>query len=212
MLPMSTMIFDMDGTLIDSMPYFSRMVLQLLQHEGIPYPPDIVKIVTPLGYSGTAKKFIELGSCQTEAQLVSRFTQALAQDYAQQIPLKDHVKDFLIARKAAGDTLAVLTASPHSATDSCLQRCGVYHLFDTVWSCEDFGLTKSQPEIFLRAARQLGVAPEDILFFDDNLFALGTAKAAGLQTVGVYDASSEESKENIRQTADRYIHSFGELL
>ena len=63
---MSTMIFDMDGTLIDSMPYFSRMVLQLLQHEGIPYPPDIVKIVTPLGYSGTAKKFIELGSCQTE--------------------------------------------------------------------------------------------------------------------------------------------------
>ena len=89
---------------------------------------------------------------------------------------------------------------------------GVYELFDHVWSSDDFGMKKSEPEIYHAAAKRLGADISEITFFDDNLQALQTAKRAGLRTVGVFDASSEDCAEEIKATADRYILTFGESL
>ena len=96
--------------------------------------------------------------------------------------------------------------------DVCLKRVGLYDLFDYVWSSDDFGLKKSQPEIYLAAAERLGADISEITFFDDNITALKTAKRAGLRTVGVFDASSADCADEIKATADGYILSFGELL
>ena len=205
-------LFDMDGTLIDSMPYFSGGVLALLDAEGLSYPPDIVKIVTPLGYAGTARYLVNMGAKRQEQELVQAMGDYLFHAYQNEIPLKPGVRDCLLRLKAAGSRLAVLTASPHRVTDPCLKRNGVWELFDRVWSTDDFGLTKSQPEIFIRAARELGVQPEDVVFFDDNLGALETAKKAGMTTVGVYDASSDDYADRIRSIVDRYLVDYGEYF
>ena len=120
-----------------------------------------------------------------------------------------HVHDAL---KARGDNLNILTASPHATLDPCLKRLGIYDLFTNVWSCEDFGTSKADPEIYRMAAQRIGRPVEEILFLDDNLNADKTAKAAGLCVIGVFDESSRDDKAAILEIADGYICNFDELL
>ena len=111
-----------------------------------------------------------------------------------------------------GADLHVLTASPHSVLDVCLKRLRMYDLFTNVWSCDDFGTTKSDPEIYRMAAERIGKPVEEILFLDDNYNADRIAAMAGMKVCGVYDASSEEYAEEIKQVSDHYITDFLELL
>ena len=93
-----------------------------------------------------------------------------------------------------------------------MKRLGLTELFDNIWSCDDFCTTKANPQIYKLAAQRLGVQPEDVLFLDDNLDAVLTAKSAGMQTCGVYDPSSEEYVQQMKATADYYIYDIKELL
>ena len=95
--------------------------------------------------------------------------------------------------------------------DACLVRLGVFDLFDNVWSCEDFGTTKSDPQIYAEAARRIGCPVEDIWFLDDNPGADRTAKQAGMRVCGVYDASSAEYTEEMKRICDAYIEEFSQL-
>ena len=93
-----------------------------------------------------------------------------------------------------------------------LKEFGIFDLFDNVWSCDDFGTTKADPEIYKMAAAKIGKPVQDILFLDDNYNADKTAKTAGMTVCGVYDTSSAEYEEEIRAITDRYIYKFSELL
>ena len=105
-----------------------------------------------------------------------------------------------------------MTASPQLLTDICTKRLGVYDLFENVWSIEAFGLSKADEEIYLEAAKRLGVSPEECIMADDNLKVLKTAKKVGMATVGVYDDSSKDVMEEMRQVADKYVIDFAELV
>ena len=105
----------------------------------------------------------------------------------------------------------MLTASPHITLDACLKRLGMYDLFTNVWSCEDFGTTKADPGIYHMAAERIGKQVGEIWFLDDNLGADRTAKAAGMRVCGVYDASSAEYEQEIREAADAYITDFSQI-
>lgn len=207
-------IFDLDGTLIDSMTQFPKANLRVLEEEGITPPEDVVNIITPLGYRGAAEYFINtLGvkaSCPEE--IMKRVESYLIDDYTNNIPLKPFVREYVEKLKKDGCKLYVLTASPHACTDPCLKRNGIYEFFDTVWSSDDFGITKANPQIYRDAADRIGCDISDIMFYDDNFTALETAKKAGLATTGVYDPASDDFKDGIVATADIYINSFEELM
>ena len=83
--------------------------------------------------------------------------------------------------------------------------------FEKIWSCEDFSLTKADPEIYRQAADRMGLPVERILFLDDNLNAVSTARRAGMQVCGVEDDSSREDREKIQATAHFYIEDFSQL-
>lgn len=209
---MKTYLFDFDGTLVDSMPSYAAATVRVLDENHVPYPDDIVKITTPLGYQGAAELYVTMGLDKSVEEIVATMKAYALEDYTNTIPLKTSVKEFLVNCKENGIQIAILTASPHAMLDVCLKRVGVYELFDHVWSSDDFGMKKSEPEIYHAAAKRLGADVSEITFFDDNLQALQTAKRAGLRTVGVFDASSADCAEEIKATADRYILTFGELL
>ena len=205
-------IFDFDGTLVDSMPTWSQKMLNILQSTNTPYPDNVIKIITPLGDKGTARYFKEdLGVPMSEDEMFALMDEYALPKYRDEIPLKESVEATLKTLKEKGCSLNVLTASPHKMVDCCLERLGIYSLFDNVWTCEDFGLTKSNPEIYVRAAQKLGANVRDIAFFDDNIGALETAKKADMFTVGVYDKSGEDFTEKLKAVADVYIKTFGEL-
>ena len=209
---MKRYLFDFDGTLVDSMPSFVGVMLRILDENGIEYSDDIVKIITPLGYGGTAKYFIELGMKLELEKIIAKMTEYALDAYAHEIGAKDSVIEVLKALKARGDDLNVLTASPHSMLDPCLKRLGVFDLFTNVWSCEDFGTTKADPEIYKMAADKMGAPVGEIIFLDDNYNADKTAKEAGMIVYGVYDPSSDEFVDEIKSVTDKYIVNFKELL
>ena len=208
----NTYLFDFDGTLVDSMPTFVAVMKRILDEHNIPYGPDLVKIITPLGYAGTARYYRQLGIDRSEEDLVRLMNQYALPEYQYRIPAKDTVIDTLAKLKSSGANLNVLTASPHTMLDPCLQRLGIFDLFTNVWSCDDFRTTKADPEIYKMAASRLEKPVHEILFLDDNYNADKTAKTAGMTVCGVYDTSSAEYEEEIRAITDRYIYKFSELL
>ncbi len=209
---MKKIIFDFDGTLVNSMPYYGGAMIKVLEVHDINYPSDIIKTVTPLGYIGTAKYYIEnFGIKSSVCELTALMTEFLLHEYTYNIVAKDTVPETLKKLKSEGYSLNVLTASPHSMLDVCLRREGLFELFDNVWSCEDFGTTKSDVNIYHMAAARLSDIAENCIFVDDNIGAVTTAKKSGMTVVGIYDESSADMRAEIAAAADAYIHIMEEL-
>ncbi len=210
---MNTYLFDFDGTLVDSMPTYSALMLRILDEHNVKYGDDIIKIITPLGYNGTATYFIEeLGMDKSHDYLTSLMLKYAVDAYTNVVPAKEHVIESLRELKKRGASLNVLTASPHEALDPCLKRLGIYEIFDNVWSCNDFDTTKADPKIYHMAAERIGVPVGEVIFLDDNLNADKTAKVAGMVVYGVYDKSSDEYVDEMKAATDKYIYDFRELL
>ena len=210
---MKTYLFDFDGTLVDSMPAYVGVMMRILDENNIAHDKSIVKIITPLGFVGTAKYYREvMGVKMPEDELIATMHRYAYDEYAYNIPAKSNVIDVLKKLKENGAALNVLTASPHATLDPCLKRLGIFDLFCNVWSCEDFGTTKSDPEIYRMAAEKMGATVDKVLFLDDNYNADKTAKSAGMKVCGVYDDSSAEYTDEIKEVSDFYINDFSELI
>jgi HAD superfamily hydrolase (TIGR01509 family) len=207
-----TYLFDFDGTLVDSMPTFISVMKRILDENGIKYGDDIVKIITPLGYHGTAKYFRTLGITKETDELVALMNRYAIYEYENNIVAKETVSETLASLKARGASLNVLTASPHIMLDPCLRRLGLFDLFDNVWSCDDFNTTKANPEIYRMAAEKIGERVEDVIFVDDNPGAVRTAGLSGMRAFGIFDESGRDYIDEMKTVSDRYIYTLSELL
>ena len=208
---MTTYLFDFDGTLVDSMPTFVSCMLRILDENDISYGDDIVKVVTPLGLEGTAKHFISMGIDKPLEAIMQTMADYMMDAYLYHIPAKPYVEETLRYLKEKGCSLNVLTASPHITLDPCLKRLGLWELFDNVWSCDDFATTKANPDIYRQVAERLGKPIREILFLDDNINADKTARSAGMRVCGVYDESSADNIDAMKEATDLYIYDFREL-
>ena len=204
-------LFDFDGTLVDSMSYWANCMVGVLDNHNIPYADDIISVITPLGSAGTVAYFQKIGLNMTTEAIVKEIDDVLTPLYRDVIPEKAGVRHCLEALKAAGHSLHVLTASPHRWLDPCLARLGMATLFDNVWSSDDFGTGKTNPEIYRMVAKKIGSAIEDITFLDDNINADKAAKRSGVKVIGVYDDSTKEDEAEMREVTDAYIYSFHDL-
>ena len=207
-----TYLFDFDGTLVDSMPTFASVMIRILDEHNIKYGDDIVKIITPLGYRGTAEYFRTLGISKPTDELVALMNSYARLEYENTIGAKRDVIDTLRNLRDGGASLNILTASPHIMLDPCLKRLGIFELFDNVWSSDDFGTTKANPEIYRMAAERLGRKVGEVIFVDDNIGAVSTAKRAGMIAYGIYDDSSADLIDKMHEASDRYVMMFFELL
>lgn len=194
------------------MPTFVSVMLRILDENEIKYGDDIIKIITPLGYHGTAEYFRTLGVTASTDELQALMTEYARREYECNIGAKVDVIDSLLALKREGASLNILTASPHTMLDPCLKRLGIWELFDNVWSCDDFGTTKSNPEIYKMAAERLDKGVSDVIFIDDNPNAVKTARLAGMQSFGIYDDSSAELVDEMKSVSDRYLYTLAELI
>lgn len=206
-------IFDLDGTLVDSMSKAVKIVLDYLDERGISYPPDLIKILTPLGFKGISVYYATEMRIGLPAETIyAEFVERLKKVYEKELELKEGVREALTALKARGARLCVLTASPHVFTDVCLKNLGVYEFFEHVWTAEDFGLLKSDARIYGEAAKRLGTDVSECVMVDDSLRVLKTAKSAGMRTVGVYEPFSSDEWVEITKTAERCVLRLDELL
>ena len=204
-------LFDFDGVLADSMPSWLGIHMGNLRNAGIAIPDDFIETITPLGNTHGLAYLLSLGLPMTAEEYIQLAGRQQIQAYKTEVQPKPFVAEGLKRLKEQGICLHVLTANDHICVDDCLKRWQIYDLFDQVFTLDDFGLTKNDPELFQQAAARLGAAVSECTMLDDNIHAITTAKKAGMHTIGVYDESSRNMEPAMRQTAERYILNFSEL-
>ena len=204
-------IFDMDGTLIDSMVFWKNLATEYLTSKGIlQIPADILEQIKPMTMSESAALFRrEFGlTGDVEAQM----NEMMEDHYRNDIPLKPGVWEYLENLHRQGVRMCVASATAEHLMESCLTRLGVREHFEFLLSCETVGAGKRSPLVYQEAARRLGAVPGQIAVYEDALYAVQTAKAAGFHVVGVYDDSAADSWQAIEQESDEVILNWEEAV
>ena len=202
-------IFDLDGTLFDSMDIWSRIGPDSLKKRGITPPPDYARTIFTMSFAQSAAytvRYFEL-PCTPE-NLMQEWDETAALVYGSEARLKPGVGDYLLALRENGWKLGVATTLHERVYRPALERHRLLGLFDVLCGADEVPLPKSDPEIFLLCAKRLGLEPGECVVFEDLLVAVRSAKSAGMQTVGVWDKASAMDWEEIKNTAGRVITSF----
>ena len=204
-------IFDMDGTLIDSMIFWKNLASEYLSSKGVKQiPEDILERIKPMTMSESAALFRqEFGlSGDPEAEMNAM----MDAHYKSDIPLKSGVKEYLQMLRSRGVRMCVASATTEPLMEACLKRLGVRDCFEFLLSCETVGAGKRSPLIYRESARRLHAAPAEIAVYEDALYAVQTAKDAGYYVVGVYDDSAAKHWQTIENIADEMILNWGKTV
>ncbi len=207
-------IFDMDGTLIDSMPMWYSINEEFLTSMGVEFNDDIAREIGPMSIVGASDYLIErFGLPVTAKELTEAFMTLLYQKYRSSVTVKPGVVEFLEQCKAEGIPMCVATATETPLALEAMKAHGLLPYMEFLISCEDVGKSKRHPAIYLEAARRLNLEPQDAAVLEDVYYGAETAKKAGFYVVGVHDSMvTEEETLALQKISDCYIQSFCELL
>lgn len=200
-------IFDMDGTLVDSMGFWNRLSDEYLARHGIHgLPPALQEESIALTMLGSAQLFIrEFGLPGTPEEIAREINGLMEQHYRSDVPLKPGAAALLERMRAAGFRMCVASSTAPELLDICLKRLGVRDYFEFLLSCEEVGAGKNKPDVYLEAARRMGSVPGNTVIFEDILVAASTAKQAGFPLCVIYDANSDVEQERLKSLADCYV-------
>ncbi len=212
--PFDAAIFDLDGTLLDSMYVWKRVDEIFFERLGMETPADYGPSVAGKSYRETAEYTIaRFGLTQSWEELVRYWTELAHREYAENVGLKRGAREYLALLRRSGVKLAVATALPEYLYRPCLEHLGIYDWFDALCSTDDTGgRGKARGEVFLLAAERMGVAPESCVVFEDVLEGIRGARCANMGAYCVMDAASRHAHPEIERIADRMIADFWELL
>jgi len=206
-------IFDMDGTLLDSMHIWNHLGADLLKQLGHTPRPDLedrLKVLTLRQGAAYCKE--AYGLPQTAEEIVQMLEGRVHDFYHNEVLAKPGVEKFLSLLKMEGVWMYVATATDRELAEAALRHAGIDHYFRGMLTCQEVGKGKDDPEIYERAMRRLQSNKKDTVIFEDALHAIQTAKAAGFRVAAVYDRSAEADQPAIQRLADTYIRSFEEMF
>ena len=206
-------IFDMDGTLLDSMGMWRSLGGTLARSHGAEPPPDLDLRVASLGlWEGTAYCKEVCGLPGTVEELVRQVWGQIEHFYQHDVRPKPGVTEFLSLLKMEGVWMYVATATDRPLAEKALRCAGIEHYFRGMITSQEAGQSKREgPEIYERAMRRLQSNKKDTVIFEDAIHAVRTAKAAGFRVAAVYDLS-EPDQEEMRALSDYDIESFQEMF
>jgi len=202
-------IFDLDGTLFDSMDVWDKVDRDFFAKRGLEMPPDYKSMIIPMNLQEAAVYTIgRFGLREDPGDIVREWTSTAAAAYESAVRMKPHALEYLEALAGRGVKLAVATSLPAELYAPALRGNGVGHFFDAVASTTETGRGKSYPDVYLLAARKLGAEPGECVLFEDILKGVISAKSIGMAVYGVYDKSSDGDWEKIKEIADGALADF----
>lgn len=206
-------IFDLDGTLVDSMWVWSKIDIDYLESKGHALPENLNSEICYLSFTQTANYFKERFSLSDSIDTILKDWNTMAYNhYSENVKLKDGVKEFLDKLKENNIKIALATSNSVPLLEACLKNNGIYDYFDSITTTDEVSNGKNCPDVYLLAAKKLNVNPKNCLVFEDILPAIKGAKAADMTVIAVSDKHSLNDLDEIINHSDKYINSYFELI
>lgn len=207
-------IFDMDGTLLDSMHIWNDVGPKTLRSMGIEPAPDLGERLMLMTFRDGAALCKEEYHLSESVEEIMELTKARVRTfYENEVLPKPGVQKFLSLLKMEGVWMYVATNTDRDLVEAALKHAGLDGYFRGILTCGEVGVgKKDSPEVYERCLRRLRSTKKDTVIFEDALHAIQTAKAAGFRVCGVYDPSAEADQEEIKALSDYYIRSFEEMF
>lgn len=207
------LLFDLDGTLVDSSGIWLQIDLDFTARRGLPHTKeyhDFVAHTTAPTAARFTKEYYSLS--ESPEEIMQEWSDQALYEYSHNILPKPYVHTYLEQCRTAGEEMVILTSSAPELCRATLAKNALEPYFSHLFFAQEFGLEKRDPELFRAVARQLHTDPKACLLYDDSPVACRGAKEAGLQVIGVYDRIFSDHEAEMRSFCDSYIRDFSELL
>lgn len=205
-------IFDVDGTLLDSMPVWLNLGKLYLKSLGIEAEEGLGEELSTMSLQQGADYLIQhyhLG--KTRNKVLDGINQGVRDFYAKSAPLKPGVREYLEGFREYKLPMVAVTTSDRGNVEAALKRLGILNYFDGMLTCTELGTDKNRPDIYLAASLQLDTETYETLVFEDAYHAILTSKKAGFCTVAVYDKANDGNLGKIWNTADIYLSEYSDF-
>ena len=201
-------IFDLDGTLLDSMKIWDTAGEEYLLSLGIQPRQNLAETIKDMSLLQSAEYFQrEYKVDKSSKEIIDGINSIIEQFYFEKAELKDGVKDFLEYLWKKDVKMCIATATDRYLVEKALERCEVREYFFEILTCTECGCGKDKPAIYIKALEQLKTEKENTFVFEDALYAVKTAKEAGFIVAGVFDESVKDQME-VKVLADYYVDNF----
>ncbi len=205
-------IFDLDGTILDSMHIWSEIGLLFLKNKGVVPPPGVENEFVKMSMVQAAEYYIKnIDSTATVMDIVNEVNALVQGFYFNEVIKKDGIKEFLDFLKNKNVKMCIATATDKHLVEKALERNEIREYFSEIFTCSSVGAGKDTPVIYDVALEYLGTPKENTFIFEDALYAIETATKAGYNVVGINDISEKADPEDVKKLCDYYINDYSEI-
>lgn len=206
-------IFDVDGTLVDSMWIWKQVDIEYLGKRGIPLPKDLQSEIEGMSYTETAIYFKARFDLPEPIETIKEEWRIMAEEYYKHhIKMKDGAKEFIEMLHKKGYKLGIATSNSRDLVDDMLGNHRIKHYFSSIRTACEVERGKPHPDVYFKVSEDINIEPRYCFAFEDTLSGVMAAKSAGMRVCAVADEASKGSKDKIIELAEGYIYSFNEVL
>lgn len=206
-------IFDLDGTLVDSMWMWKKIDIEFLGNYGFECPSELQKEIEGMSFSETAVYFKERFHLKESLEEIKEiWTEMSIDKYRNEVPLKRGAGDFLEFLYTNGIRAGIATSNGRQMVDAVIESLGIGRYFQTITTACEVAAGKPAPDIYLKVAADLGVSPSHCLVFEDVPAGIMAGKRAGMRVCAVDDVFSKHMEAEKRSLADYFITDYFEIL
>ena len=205
-------IFDLDGTILDSMFIWSEIGYKFLEEKGIQLPPGADDQFTTMSLMEAAEYYIKhFDNTATIESIVNDINRLVEGFYFNEVLKKDGIAEFLEYLKNRDVKMCIATATDKYMVEKALERNGIRQYFSEIFTCNGVGAGKNTPVIYDVSLEHLGTPKENTFVFEDALYAIETAHKSGYNLVGIKDVSEKAPEEDIAKLCNYFIHSYSDI-
>lgn len=207
------MIFDMDGTLMDSMWIWPDIDDYYVKKYDLVLPDDFHTAIEGKAYRETAQYFIDVLHMSMDVEAIMKeWTQLAYERYKNDVFLKPGAEELLKYGKEKGIVFGIATSNGRSLVDMVLKERNIQQYFQSVRTSCEVGKGKPSPDVYLKVSEDIGVSPENCLVFEDVPMGILAGKRAGMRVCAIYDKFSEKQDQQKKELADYYIRDFRDVM